>query len=89
MMNEQQLEQVIAYVATQGLSEVTLTQLKQQYPDWHYTYAFDDDMGAAMPVRERADFNVYLVDSSDHCAQLTRQIENATGVVFAEIAAEW
>ncbi|AJQ93959.1 hypothetical protein [Gynuella sunshinyii] len=89
MITEQQLDDVVAYVAGAGLSEATIATLKQTYPDWHYTYAFDDDMGHARPVRERDDFNVYLVNASDHCAQLTTQPEHASGVVFAEIGEEW
>ncbi len=72
----------------QGLSEDRLRGLREDYPDLHFTYCMDDDIGVIEPVLEREGFNLYLVSSGDHCLNLTRNFDNATGLVFAEVCAE-
>jgi hypothetical protein len=42
-------------------------------------------MGAAKPYMEKDSFNIYLVDSRDHCASLTTDDANASGLVIAEV----
>lgn len=86
MLNEQAIEQVIDLVSQQGLSEVTIANLREQFNDAHFTYCMDDDVGgAAKPFRECEGFNVYLVNSADHCSVLTREVEGASGMVLAEV----
>jgi hypothetical protein len=48
----------------------------------------DDDVMVARPVLEATGFNLYLIDSSQHCLGFTQDMELATGVVVAEIEAE-
>ena len=88
MITRQQLEQ-IGRVAAQGpVSEVLLAQLRSRFPDIHFTYCMDDDVMAAKPLYEDPAFNLYLIDSRDHCLCFTQDLEVATGVVLAEIEAE-
>ena len=85
MVNEQMLEQVIDVVTRQGLSEATLAGLREQFDDAHFTYCMDDDIGGATPFRECEGFNIYLVNSQDHCSVLTREVDGASGMVLAEV----
>lgn len=85
MLNEQAIEQVIDVVKQQGLSEATLAVLREQFDDAHFTYCMDDDVGAANPYRECEGFNIYLVNSADHCSVLTREVDGASGMVLAEV----
>ncbi len=85
MLDTTQVEQVIGIVGERGLSEATLGELRQQFDGAHFTYCMDDDIGDARPYRECAGFNVYLVNSADHCSVLTREIEGASGLVLAEV----
>jgi hypothetical protein len=45
----------------------------------------DDIMVNAKPVVERPRFNIYLVNSSDHCSVLSNDPEAASGIVLAEV----
>ncbi|MBW9266788.1 MAG: hypothetical protein K1563_01070 [Candidatus Thiodiazotropha sp. (ex. Lucinisca nassula)] len=45
----------------------------------------DDDVIGARPVHEHAGFNLYLVDSSNHCLSFTQDMVVASGLVVAEI----
>ncbi|MDK2776202.1 MAG: DUF6129 family protein [Pseudomonadota bacterium] len=85
MINRHQLQAMADFVEQQGLSEQTLGQLRSQYAELHFTWCMDDDINFQFPVLECNDFNVFLVDSRDHCSTLTKDPEVASGVVFAEI----
>ncbi len=85
MIAEHEIASITALVEQNGLSEATIGLLRQQFPGKHFTYCFDDDTGAAKPVVERPHFNLYLINSSDHCSVLTNDAGAASGVVLAEI----
>lgn len=85
MLNTQQIESIADFVQQQGASEETIAALRANYDGCHFTYCIDDDMGAAKPYMEKESFNIYLVDSRDHCASLTTDDANASGLVIAEV----
>lgn len=62
-----------------------LTQLRNDYPDLHFTYCSNEDIIDVQPVEKRKAFNLYLVDGRAHCFCLTTDKEVATGVVLAEV----
>lgn len=88
MIDPQQLQVMADYVERQGLNEQTLSRLRARYTGLHFTWCMDDDIHFRFPVIERDGFNVFLVDSRNHCSTLTRDPEAASGVVFAEIFQE-
>jgi hypothetical protein len=67
-----------------GVDESSVSQLRQKWPDIHFTYCSEDDIHAGKPVQEANDFYLYLVDSSEHCLCLTSDYDTATGLVVAE-----
>lgn len=85
MLNARQIESIVTFVQERGPSEETVAALRENYGDCHFTYCIDDDMGAAKPYMEKDSFNIYLVDSRDHCASLTTDDTNASGLVIAEV----
>ncbi len=85
MLSANDIDAVIGIVGEQGLSETTIAGLRQQFGGAHFTYCSEDDIGDARPYRECAGFNVYLVNSEDHCSVLTREVEGASGMVLAEV----
>lgn len=85
MITSQQLESITDYVTTYGPSEETLLALRQQFSDIHFTYCLDDDVMAPVPVVEQKHFNLYMIDSSNHCLSFTPDAELASGLVIAEI----
>ncbi len=85
MISEQTLIQIADRVTAAGVDESTLAALRGDYPELHFTWCSDDDITNIEPVLEREQFNLFLVDGREHCLCLTRDFENATGVVVAEI----
>ncbi|GAB6054550.1 hypothetical protein JCM17960_33700 [Magnetospira thiophila] len=86
MITDDVIDQVINFVARNGIDATKISDLRAQVGGIHVTHCMDDDIGEnARPVRETPDFNVYLVDSSDHCLRLTPDREIATGLVIAEV----
>jgi hypothetical protein len=67
-----------------GVDENSVDQLRGLFPDVHFTYCSEDDIHSGRPVEESEQFNIYLVDSREHCLSLTVDPEIATGMVIAE-----
>jgi len=82
------LNDVAELIEQRGLGEALLTQLRSVYPGKHFTYCMDDDVHSGKPVLERKGFRIYLVNSHDHCSQITNVLENASGFVLAEVIEE-
>ena len=85
MITQQHLDQIGGLTESHSPSEALLGLLRQTFPGIHFTYCMDDDVIAASPVYEAAGFNLYLIDSRNHCLGFTQDKEVATGVVVAEI----
>ncbi len=85
MISQQQLDQVDAALADRPIDESAVSELRGSFPDIHFTYCMDDDVIAASPVRESVAFNLYLIDSRNHCLSFTQDMSVATGIVVAEI----
>lgn len=85
MIATEQIEQISDALKDQGLDEVVVSGLREQFPDIHITYCMDDDVCGPKPVLESERFNIYLVDGRDHCLAFTQNAEIATGVVLAEV----
>jgi hypothetical protein len=89
MITQKQLKQIGDLVMHASvLDSGSIDPLRSQFPEIHFTYCMDDDVYAALPVLERERFNLYLVDSRDHCLSLTQDNEIATGIVVAEVEPE-
>ena len=85
MISQLQLEQVSGVLAQQPIDEAVLSSLRERFPDIHFTYCMDDDVVAVSPVHEAETFNLYLIDSRNHCLCFTQEMDVATGIVVAEI----
>lgn len=89
MISQTQLEAIIHQAEQEVLGEVLVTRLRGTHPGVHFSCCMDDDITVnARPVAERPGFNVYLVNSSEHCSVLTDDLGAASGVVLAEIIEE-
>jgi len=84
MIAVETVEQIKSALDSMGLHEGTVSQLRQQWPEIHFTYCSEDDIHSGRPVQESKEFNLYLVDSSEHCLCLTSDYDTATGLVVAE-----
>ncbi len=86
MISQDQLDAIINEAGQSALDEVLLGRLRAAWPGVHFTLCMDDDIPVhARAVAEQGRFNVYLVNSSDHCSVLTNDTATASGVVLAEV----
>lgn len=85
MITPEQLQTIADSINGQLLNEAVVSQLRAQFTGIHFTYCMDDDIPNVEPLVEGAGFNLYLVDGREHCLCLTRDYENATGIVIAEV----
>jgi hypothetical protein len=89
MISPEQLEQIGELINQASVLESgSVEPLRGRFPDIHFTYCMDDDVYAALPVLEQERFNLYLVDSRNHCLSFTQDCEIATGIVVAEVEPE-
>ena len=56
--------------------------IRQRFPRLSVTRCDPSDLGGETPFREYERFDLYLVDGSSHCWQLTSKPEEATGLVI-------
>lgn len=86
MIDQAQLDEVIRTVEQSRLDDALLVALRAAYPGVHFNSCMDDDVSVnAKPYAERPGFNVYLVNSANHCSTLTNDPDIASGVVLAEV----
>lgn len=88
-VTETLLDQITTIISRAGVGMESTAALRDAFPDIHFTYCLDDDIGAGIdPFREADGFNIYLINGSEHCISFTRSLEAATGLVLAEIVAD-
>lgn len=88
MIEAQQLAEVAAYLELQWRGYASVAALRDKLPGLHFAYCLEDEIGADEPVYEASSFNLYLIDSSQHCMSLTPDIGLATGILIAELGEE-
>lgn len=85
MIEAEVIDKINALVLEHGLDDTAVSQLRAGWPNIHFTYCSDDDVSGAKPVRQSDDFNIYLIDGREHCLKFTSDLQNATGLVLAEV----
>ncbi|MCX7086636.1 MAG: DUF6129 family protein [Methylococcales bacterium] len=85
MISVEQIQRVVTHIRSSGVTEDTVSALRQHYQPIHFTYCMDDDLPNNTPVFEDDSFNIYLIDGREHCLCLTTDYTVATGLVVAEI----
>ena len=85
MISAEQIQTIAAKIASAGVNEATVSELRQGYHPIHFTYCMDDDLPNNTPVFEHKDFNLYLIDGREHCLCVTYDYDTATGIVVAEV----
>jgi len=85
VISTQQIEAISRFASEQSLSQDMLLALRLQFPDIHFTYCLDDDVIGASPALQAEGFNLYLVDTRNHCFTFTGDPALASGVVVAEL----
>lgn len=88
MITPTQLKSVARQTDKLELSDTVTFSLREQFPEIHFTFCHDDDVCAGKPVYASSHYNLYLIDSSDHCLTFTQDMKAATGIVVAETCEE-
>ena len=88
MITNSRLSQIVRQAEQHEMNGQLLSQLRNAYPDLHFTYCMNEDVVNASPVEKREAFNVDLVDGRKHYLRLTTDRNAATGVVLAEVLDE-
>lgn len=85
MISPEQLQRISQRLEQLGSETVTLAALRQEFPELHFTHCLEDEVGGALPVRELAGCNLYLVAGRGHCLGLTQDPAAATGLLLAQV----
>lgn len=60
-----------------------MAELRRRLPKLSWTLCDASDVGEA-PFRSYAQFDIHLLDTADHCAQITTDPARATGIILAK-----
>lgn len=85
MIAVQQLTEIADHLQHHWQGPATLVALRGMLPGVHLAWCMEDEIGADEPVVEAEQFNLYLIDGSNHCLTLTSELEQATGILIAEV----
>lgn len=89
MMSPETITYIIRQLEQHGVNDTTTQTLRQRFPEHHFTLCSDDDMDMAVPAQQCRGFNLYLVSTANHCATLTQDPEQASGLVIAFTVTEY
>jgi hypothetical protein len=84
MIEETVIDEINSLLMDRGLDEAAVGELRNNWPNIHFTYCSDDDVCGPPAIRESEAFSIYLIDGRDHCLSFTSSTEAATGLVLAE-----
>lgn len=85
MITTDYLEQIVHWVKNNKLDGSAIGKLRRLFPACNFFLCLEDEIGAFEPVHEDDWFNLYLVDSGEHCMKLTKELELASGVLIATL----
>lgn len=79
------LDSIAALAAAAANPRASVVELRRQYPGLSFTCCDASDMSADLePYQSQSGFDLYLVNGSGHCWDLTADMQAATGVLIAE-----
>ncbi|HUL13256.1 MAG TPA: hypothetical protein VLU73_13950 [Methylococcaceae bacterium] len=78
------LDQIRTLLEGEGSTAERIANLRNAFPGVSLTRCDASDMDTETPVLETTGFDVYLIDTSEHCARITIQPEAASGLIVAE-----
>jgi hypothetical protein len=79
--NIEQIQAMLTASATTTSERIAT--LRKTIPGLSITRCDASDVDAEKPWFETSDLDVYLLDTSDHCARITNAPQNATGLIIA------
>ncbi|MDD2876984.1 MAG: hypothetical protein PHT60_05250 [Acidiphilium sp.] len=86
-MSVADLQAIDALLAGADLEKGLIAALRRQFPHLSWTGCDASDV-TDTPFRIYEYVDIHLLNSTDHCAQLTSDLASATGVILAKRSAE-
>lgn len=77
------LAEIERALASSDVGSQVYLELRQKYPHVAWIRCDASDVTEA-PFRSYREFDLHLLDSADHCAQITADPARATGIVLAK-----
>jgi hypothetical protein len=85
-VNVDELREIDRMLSTPGEDAYTLAELRRRFPHLSWTRCDASDVIEA-PFRSYPVFDIHLLDSADHCSQITSDPARATGIILARRSA--
>ncbi len=82
-LGENELNEIAQVLMAPGADADMFTELRRRFAHLSWTRCDASDV-AEEPFRSYGRFDLHLLDSHDHCAQVTTDPERATGVILAK-----
>ena len=84
VLNPARLDSIAQSVASIGMADDLLLRLRADYPELRFSQCSEDDIPARLqPLLAAQGFDLYLMDTREHCIVLTNDLNAASGVVIA------
>ena len=80
------LTQIEAILTAAETNTSPFVELRQRFPHLSWTRCDASDVSET-PFRAYENFDIHLLDSADHCAQITADPARATGIILAQRSA--
>jgi hypothetical protein len=80
-----ELSEIDQALSTSDADAQVLAELRHRFPHLSWTRCDASDV-CETPFRSHARFDVHLLDSANHCSQITDDPAHATGIILARKA---
>ena len=78
------LERIRTLLEAEGKPADRLASLRQAFPGLSLTHCDASDVDAETPALQTAAFDVFFLDTSEHCARITTDPDAASGLIVAD-----
>lgn len=85
-VNAEELTEIERMLSTPEVNAQAFAELRLRFPHLSWTRCDASDVTEA-PFRSYESFDVHLLDSADHCSQITSDPARATGIILARRSA--
>ena len=85
-VNAEELKEIERMLAARDVDAQAFAELRRRFPHLSWTRCDASDV-TEVPFRSYDKFDVHLLDSADHCSQITADPSRATGIVLARRSA--
>ncbi|MDD5035478.1 MAG: hypothetical protein PHE55_12055 [Methylococcaceae bacterium] len=83
-MTADALREIQCLLEGEAPSAECVASVRKAFPGLSLTRCDASDMDTETPVLETARFNVYLIDTAEHCARISTDPAKASGLILAE-----